>query len=71
MGSLKKSSGGKVIAVEKVFNHPSYNSATFLNDVSLLKLAERVEFSASIQPITLSESTNTDGADGALATVTG
>ena len=54
LGSSLKNSGGTLIKVEKVINHPNYVSGSgYDNDISILKLAEEITYSESIQPIKL------------------
>lgn len=52
-GSSLRGSGGKVIQVYKINQHPKYNPRTLDYDVSVLSLAERIPFGDSTSPIAL------------------
>jgi len=41
------------IEVEKVYDHPDYNKKTLINDITVLKLAKPLPFSASVAPACL------------------
>lgn len=50
-------SEGEIYDVMRVINHEGYNSNRVFNDVSLLKTASSIEFSALVQPIAIRSST--------------
>lgn len=56
--------------VSQIINHPSYNSDTQNNDISLLKLSSIVTFTDYIKPICLAASDSTYAAESS-AWITG
>jgi secreted trypsin-like serine protease len=43
----------QVRAVERIFKHPSYNTQTAKNDITILRLAQPVQFNKYVQPACL------------------
>ncbi|KAK9747380.1 Trypsin [Popillia japonica] len=52
-GTLTLSSGGNQHQIARIISHADYNSAQIKNDVAVLELEEKLEFSATVQPIEL------------------
>ncbi|MEE5434597.1 serine protease, partial [Streptococcus pneumoniae] len=50
VGSTNANSGGVVRTTQAIINHPQYNSATYDNDVAVLRMTTTVSFSNVIQP---------------------
>lgn len=50
-------------SVTEIINHPDYNSDTFDQDMSLLRLSSAVSFTAYIRPVCLAASGSTIHAD--------
>lgn len=48
------------IMIEESIGHPNYSKALKKNDIALLRLAQKVNFTAFINPICLPSSTNED-----------
>ncbi|XP_066493083.1 chymotrypsin-C-like [Tiliqua scincoides] len=47
---IEEEAGSVAVAVEKLIVHEKWNSFLIINDIALIKLAEHVEFSDTIQP---------------------
>jgi secreted trypsin-like serine protease len=63
--------GEKIYKVEKIIRHKDYSSLlSNAEDIALMKLTEKIEFSDQIQPVCMPEKTIGD-LDGTMATVTG
>ncbi|KAL2807830.1 trypsin-like cysteine/serine peptidase domain-containing protein [Aspergillus granulosus] len=69
-GSSSSSGGGTVVDVSSIAQHPSYDSATTDNDISILTLAGELTFGAGIQAVNLPTSSALPEA-GTIATATG
>lgn len=69
-GSTIRSSGGVLIKVEKVINHPKYGGSGFDSDISILKLSEALVYTNDIKPIKLHDA-GEDVPDGADTIVSG
>ncbi|XP_050078335.1 trypsin-7-like [Anopheles maculipalpis] len=54
-GSSMHETGGTLVLVKRVVQHPRYDSSTIDYDYSLLELEEELTFSDVVQPITLPE----------------
>lgn len=52
-GSNSRLSGGQVISVSEVINHPDYTSSGFAWDVAVMKLSQPLTFDKNVQPIKL------------------
>jgi len=59
-----------VFSLNKITDHPDYNSASLANDYSILTLASPVTFSSTMRPVCLPENTSNQY-EGVTATVTG
>uniref|UniRef100_A0A182M5F2 trypsin n=1 Tax=Anopheles culicifacies TaxID=139723 RepID=A0A182M5F2_9DIPT len=70
VGSSKHASGGTVVRVARVIDHPNYIEDTFDYDYSLLELERELTFSNVIQPVTLPEQDEAVK-DGIMTTVSG
>lgn len=58
--------------VERIFQHPGYNSSTISNDISLLKFTEKLtKYTKQVAPVCLAQNENmdkyTDGSRTAVA----
>lgn len=53
VGALRRLSGGIVVKLDKITAHESYDPYKILNDVSLLRAAQDITFTDTIQPIAL------------------
>ncbi|GAB0090901.1 trypsin [Sergentomyia squamirostris] len=53
VGSTTISQGGQVIGVESISDHPAYNQLFHDYDYSVLKLKNPLQYSDSVQPISL------------------
>ncbi|CAH2095035.1 unnamed protein product [Euphydryas editha] len=51
--SSNRNAGGVIVAVEAVFNHPSYGSYFYDGDISVLRLTTPLEYSSVIQPTSI------------------
>lgn len=69
-GSTSKSSGGQLIQVSKIINHPRYGSSGFDWDVAIMKLAQPLIFSSQVNQIDLAPA-NYNVADGETLFVSG
>ncbi|KFB42848.1 trypsin [Anopheles sinensis] len=70
LGSSRHASGGTVVNVANVVQHPNYDSATTDFDFALLELEGELSFSEVVQPIALPEQ-DEPVEDGTLTTVSG
>lgn len=70
IGSSFKNQDGSIIDIKKFVEHKDYNSDTTDYDFSLIKLAEPLNFTDKIQPISLPDA-DIVIADDSLALVTG
>jgi trypsin len=55
VGSSFFASGGTIVRISRIIDHPSYDSRTIDYDYSILELAEKLQFSDSVQPIPIPE----------------
>uniref|UniRef100_A0A336M3B4 CSON009631 protein n=1 Tax=Culicoides sonorensis TaxID=179676 RepID=A0A336M3B4_CULSO len=69
-GSNSQYTGGQVIQANRVINHPQYNSRTFDNDVSIVKLVSGLTYNDRVQPVPLA-TPQTFIPDGAIARIAG
>ncbi|XP_055692145.1 trypsin alpha-3-like [Lutzomyia longipalpis] len=53
LGAHSRTTGGTNFATGRIVNHPSYNSNTIANDVSVLQTSANIGFTNVIQPIAL------------------
>ncbi|CAH2063899.1 unnamed protein product, partial [Iphiclides podalirius] len=53
VGSTRRDSGGRIVAVTNVTVHPQYGRPRFDNDIAALRLARPLDFTAAIRPIRL------------------
>nr|CAD7397109.1 unnamed protein product [Timema poppensis] len=67
-GSDYRASGGTIYAVSQIINHASYNSRTYDNDISLIRVATPFVFSTTVRAISLGTA---ELAAGTYTTVTG
>ena len=70
VGSSAHASGGQVLNVARIAQHPSYNSRNIDYDYSLLELSGSISFDATKQPVPL-PGQDEPIADGASSFVTG
>ncbi|KAL4928803.1 serine protease [Aspergillus undulatus] len=69
-GSSSSNSGGTVVGVSSIAQHPDYNSATVDNDISILTLSEELTFGDGIGAVDLPSSSALPAA-GTVGTLTG
>lgn len=69
-GSSRYSTGGTIVGVQQIFQHPKYNPYTIDFDYSLLKLSESLKFSEQTKSIAL-PAQDAKVENGTLCTVTG
>ncbi|XP_053666898.1 trypsin-1-like [Anopheles marshallii] len=69
-GSSRHASGGIVVRVQRVIDHPNYVDGTFDYDFSLLELRGRLTFSGVVQPVALPEQ-DEPVKDGTMTTISG
>lgn len=62
-GSSTNDHGGKILQVEDIYKNPDFNSYLNRNDVSVLKLADDIEFGDNAQPIGLATEEPAPGTD--------
>lgn len=53
VGAISRTTGGTTHGVSRVVNHPSYNSATLANDISLVETSTAVATTANVAPAAL------------------
>ncbi|KAK9874619.1 hypothetical protein WA026_005448 [Henosepilachna vigintioctopunctata] len=70
-GSSYWSKEGQLKEVIAKFEHPSYISKIYHNDISILKLRKPLIFDDTVQPIKLADAKMPPIPDGTMATVTG
>lgn len=70
VGSTKHASGGQVIAISRIFQHPQFSYSTIDYDYSLLQLAKTLSLNNSSHVITLPEQ-DESLPDGTLCEVSG
>ncbi|KAL0896045.1 hypothetical protein ABMA27_012026 [Loxostege sticticalis] len=63
VGTNSLVSGGQSYGVEKIIVHEAYDENLIANDVSLIKLAQDIEFNDRVQPISLPDADTPAGAD--------
>ncbi|GJQ74527.1 hypothetical protein Trydic_g21392 [Trypoxylus dichotomus] len=66
-GSAKWNSGGQVIMVEKVINHPKYAQESYENDISILKLKDKLKFGETVGNVTIWTGPTSPGIKGSVA----
>lgn len=54
-GSTERNKNGTYLFIDKIIQHPNYSSETLDNDISVLKLFKKVQFTSHIQPVKLPE----------------
>ncbi|XP_053664303.1 trypsin-1-like [Anopheles marshallii] len=70
VGSSKHASGGTVVRISRVIDHPNYNNDKTDYDYSLLELKSKLTFSDAVQPIALPKQ-DESVKDGTMAIVSG
>uniref|UniRef100_A0A182MAL4 trypsin n=1 Tax=Anopheles culicifacies TaxID=139723 RepID=A0A182MAL4_9DIPT len=70
LGSSRHASGGTLVQVARVVEHPNYNENTIDYDYSLLELEGELTFSDAVQPVDLPEQ-DEPVEDGTMTTVSG
>lgn len=70
VGSTSRTSGGQVVGVKSVTNHPKYNSATIDYDAAIIKLSSKLTFSSTVKAIQLAPN-GYNVPDGATCYVSG
>ncbi|XP_022921276.2 trypsin-7-like [Onthophagus taurus] len=55
VGSTSYRDGGKIIQIQKIIQHPSYDNSVIDYDVSILELKDELEFNENVQAIKLAE----------------
>ncbi|XP_075231856.1 trypsin 3A1-like [Lycorma delicatula] len=58
---LLKSKSGSVVPVRRISIHPSYDNVTLLNDIGILELDYKLEFSRTLKSIEISRSQFSEG----------
>lgn len=53
VGAISRTSGGTTHGIARIVNHPSYNSNTLSNDISLLQTSANVATTANVAPAVL------------------
>jgi trypsin len=53
MGAISRTTGGTTFGTARIVNHPSYNSNTLANDISLIQTSANVATTSTIAPATL------------------
>lgn len=53
VGAISRTTGGTSHGVSRIVNHPSYNSNTLANDISLLETSTAVATTANVAPAVL------------------
>lgn len=53
VGSTRRDSGGRIVQVANVTVHPLYGRPQYDNDIAVLRLAQPLTLSQSVQPIRL------------------
>lgn len=69
-GSNSQYTGGQVIQVSEIVNHPQYSPNTFNNDVAIVKLMNALTYNSYVQPVALADS-NFFIPDGGYARIAG
>lgn len=70
-GSNQHNSGGKLVKVAKVTQHPEYDAKTIKNDIAVLKLASNLDFGSTISAVELPSSADDTPRMGTRCSVTG
>lgn len=68
VGSSEHATGGRLVPVKAIHNHPDYDNEDTVFDFSLLELGEPLEFDDVVQPIDLVQE---EPADESMSLVTG
>lgn len=55
VGTNDLTNGGKYYKAEKLTAHENYNKPLYANDIAVIKLQGKIEFSEKVQPIELGE----------------
>jgi trypsin len=53
MGAISRTSGGTTFSTARIVNHPSYNSNSLSNDISLIQTNANVATTGAIAPAAL------------------
>ncbi|GAB0096388.1 hypothetical protein DMENIID0001_118950 [Sergentomyia squamirostris] len=67
LGAHSRTTGGTNFASGRIVNHPSYNSNTIANDVSVVQTSANIGFTNVIQPIALGSATVGGGVSAVLS----
>ncbi|CAG8103827.1 unnamed protein product [Penicillium olsonii] len=70
-GSLKHASGGTIVQVANVTQHPEWNADTLKNDIAILKLASSLDFGSTIAAVELPASSDAMPETGTQCSVSG
>lgn len=71
VGSDEAESGGVLVAVDRIVIHPQFNESRAANDIAIIFLADILDFTDSVGPITLPAGDIDRLPDGTNVTVTG
>lgn len=52
-GAISRTTGGTAHAISRIINHPSYNSGTLANDISMVETSTAVATTANVAPAVL------------------
>jgi trypsin len=70
-GSVQYNSGGQLIKVSKITQHPEYNASTIQNDIAILQLNHRLEFGPKISAVELPSPEEPAPETGAKCSISG
>ncbi len=71
MNSTHASPSRRDVAVSKIFKHEGYDEKTFINDIAILQLKEKMDWNKLIRPICLPTAAAALNLEGNMATVAG
>lgn len=67
VGAHNYSNDGQSHTLDRIVNHPRYNSGRFLNDISLLQTTQRIQFNDLVRPIALRKQFVDGGIQGIIS----